>query len=202
MKDIEKNNAVIHFDLESGNIPYWFDGNMDNFLNKNIKLNINIEEIRKIIIDQLILQKEFIEDISEKEKENLKNNQSSLYKYLKNELSEVEMNKFLDSQVEIAINHVLDKEREIYQKLINYEIEKNNSIKGMFIKLKIKGNPLKYDYCCIETKQYLINSLNNNEDLKLLLFINELDYTFEIISKSGELFLTENFILDNVSNDV
>ena len=123
-KDIEKNDAVIHFDLESGNIPYWFDGNIENFLNKNIKPNINIEEIRKIIIDQLILQKEFIEDISEKEKENLKNNQSSLYKYLKNELSEVEMNKFLNSQVEIAINHVLDKETEIYQKLINHEIEK------------------------------------------------------------------------------
>ena len=63
-----KEHPDIKFDLKKGNKPIWFDGDIEKLIEENIKPNIDREELKNLIIEQLELQKGMIQDLTIEQK--------------------------------------------------------------------------------------------------------------------------------------
>lgn len=195
LKQYLKDYPDLKFDLREGNKPIWFDGNMKNFIEENIKPNIDIEELKKLIIEQLELQKGMIENLTTEQKNEIEKHDPISYKYLNNELNQEEENNYVNNEVEKAVKRILPSLIQSYQRLIDDEIKKGNSTEGFFIFLNIK-NPMKYTFYCPKTIK-LVEMSPDKDNIKILFFINSTDYRFEITSENGDSFKTEDFF----SND-
>ena len=196
LKEYLKDYPDLKFDLKEGNKPIWFDGNMEKLIEENIKPNIDREELKNLIIEQLELQKGMIQDLTIEQKNEIEKHDPISYKYLNNELNQEEEDNYVNNEVEKAIERMLPSLIQTYQRLIDDEIEKGNSTKGFFISLNIK-NPMKYTLYCPKTIEHIKN-YPDKDNINLLFFINSTDYRFEITSENGDSFKTEDF-LDNLS---
>lgn len=181
----------LKFDLKKGNKPSWFDGDMNKFIEENIKPNIDSEELKNLVIEQLELQKGMIENLTTEEMNEIEKHDPISYKYLNNKLNQEEENNYVNNQVEKAIDNILSSQIQTYQRLIDDEIEKGNSTKGFFISLNIE-NPMKYKFYCQKTIEHIKNS-PDKDNIQLLFFINTTDYRFEITSENGDIFITDDF---------
>ena len=193
LKQYLKYYPDLKFDLKEGNKPSWFDGDMNKFIEENIKPNIDREELKKLIIE---LQKGMIQDLTIDQKNEIEKHDPISYKYLNNELNQEEENNYVNNEVEKAVERILPSLIQSYQRLIDDEIKKGNSTEGFFIFLNIK-NPMKYTFYCPKTIK-LVEMSPDKDNIKILFFINSTDYRFEITSENGDSFKTEDF-LDNLS---
>ena len=181
--------------MKEGNKPSWFDGDMNKFIEENIKPNIDREELKKLIIE---LQKGMIQDLTIDQKNEIEKHDPISYKYLNNELNQEEENNYVNNEVEKAVERILPSLIQTYQRLIDDEIKKGNSTKGFFIFLNIK-NPMKYTFYCPKTIK-LVEMSPDKDNIKILFFINSTDYRFEITSENGDSFKTEDFDENNNEN--
>ena len=196
LKQYLKDYPDLKFDLKEGNKPIWFDGNMKNFIEENIKPDIEREELKKLIIEQLELQKGMIGNLTIEQKNEKEKHNPTSYKYLNNELNQEEENNYVNNEVEKVIECMLPSFIQSYQRIIDDEIKKGKSTKGFFISLNI-NDPFKYTFYCPETIKHVKESYDK-DNINLLFFINSTDYRFEITSENGDSFKTEDF-LDNLS---
>ena len=195
LKQYLKYYPDLKFDLKEGNKPSWFDGDMNKFIEENIKPNIDREELKKLIIE---LQKGMIQDLTIDQKNEIEKHDPISYKYLNNELNQEEENNYVNNEVEKAVERILPSLIQSYQRLIDDEIKKGNSTEGFFIFLNIK-NPMKYTFYCPKTIK-LVEMSPDKDNIKILFFINSTDYRFEITSENGDSFKTEDFDENNNEN--
>ena len=195
LKQYLKYYPDLKFDLKEGNKPSWFDGDMNKFIEENIKPNIDREELKKLIIE---LQKGMIQDLTIDQKNEIEKHDPISYKYLNNELNQEEENNYVNNEVEKAVERILPSLIQTYQRLIDDEIKKGNSTEGFFIFLNIK-NPMKYTFYCPKTIK-LVEMSPDKDNIKILFFINSTDYRFEITSENGDSFKTEDFDENNNEN--
>ena len=195
LKQYLKYYPDLKFDLKEGNKPSWFDGDMNKFIEENIKPNIDREELKKLIIE---LKKGMIQDLTIDQKNEIEKHDPISYKYLNNELEQEEQDNYVNNEVEKAIERMLPSLIQTYQRLIDDEIKKGNSTKGFFIFLNIK-NPMKYTFYCPKTIE-LVQMSPDKDNINLLFFINSTDYRFEITSENGDTFKTEDFDENNNEN--
>ena len=195
LKQYLKYYPDLKFDLKEGNKPSWFDGDMNKFIEENIKPNIDREELKKLIIE---LKKGMIQDLTIDQKNEIEKHDPISYKYLNNELNQEEENNYVNNEVEKAVERILPSLIQSYQRLIDDEIKKGNSTEGFFIFLNIK-NPMKYTFYCPKTIK-LVEMSPDKDNIKILFFINSTDYRFEITSENGDSFKTEDFDENNNEN--